>query len=59
MSGQRYRITVFGEPRSTWRCSAGEAIDDAARMALASYDEEAGENYLAVPVALEASAIGS
>lgn len=49
----QWRVTVFGDPRADWRDSVQHAMDDAIRLGLASYDEERGEHYLAVPVDLE------
>lgn len=46
----RYRIEVFGEARAPWRYSAAEAMADAIRLDLTSWDEERQEHYLAVPV---------
>lgn len=57
-----HRVTVFGEPRSPWRNTSGEAIADAIRLELASWDEERQEHYLAVPVgyeSVEADRVGS
>ena len=51
----RYRVVVFGEPRSQWRDTAAQAMRDAIWLNLASYDEERDEHYLAVPVDLERS----
>jgi hypothetical protein len=45
-----YRLHVFGEFRGPWRDSFAEAKWDAIGDGLASYDEERGEYYLAVPV---------
>lgn len=46
----RYRIEVFGRARAPWRNSAAEAMADAIRLDLASWDEERQEHFLAVPV---------
>ena len=48
----RYRIAVFGQPRSPWRSSIDEAIADAVELELASWDESKREWFLAVPVDL-------
>lgn len=48
----RYRIAVFGQPRSPWRSSIDEAIADAVRLELASWDASRREWYIAVPVEL-------
>lgn len=45
-----FRIHVFGDFRGPWRESFAEAKWDAIDAGLASYDEERGEYYLAVPV---------
>lgn len=44
---------VFGEPRSEWRRSRHEAMMDAIRLELASWDGERREHFLAVPVSME------
>lgn len=49
----RYRIAVFGRPRSPWRTSIDEAIADAIELELASWDASEGEWFLAVPVEME------
>ena len=46
-------MTVFGEPRGPWRDSFAEAKWDAIQQELASWDSEAREHFLAVPVAIE------
>ncbi len=48
----KYRIEVFGQPRAPWRTSPAEAMVDAVRLDLASWDEARQEYYLAVPVDL-------
>lgn len=48
----RYRIAVFGQPRSPWRPSIDEAMADAIELDLASWDESEREWFLAVPVDL-------
>lgn len=48
----RYRITVFGQPRSPWRPSIDEAFADAIDLGLASWDASKREWFLAVPVDL-------
>lgn len=48
----RYRIAVFGQPRSPWRSSIDEAMADAISLGLASYDHSEREWFLAVPVDL-------
>ncbi|KPH60219.1 hypothetical protein ADT71_20615 [Novosphingobium sp. ST904] len=48
----RYRIAVFGQPRSPWRPSIDEAMADAIKLKLASWDESRQEWFLAVPVDL-------
>ncbi|MFC0205807.1 hypothetical protein [Novosphingobium soli] len=48
----RYRIAVFGQPRSPWRSSIDEAMADAIDLKLASWDESEREWFLAVPVDL-------
>lgn len=48
--GCRYRIEVFGQPRAPWRASPAEAMADAVRLDLTSWDESRQEHYLAVPV---------
>ncbi|MYL98713.1 hypothetical protein GR702_13165 [Novosphingobium sp. FGD1] len=48
----RYRIAVFGQPRSPWRASIDEAMADAIELNLASWDESEREWFLAVPVDL-------
>lgn len=53
MSRRRYRIAVFGKPRGEWHDRVGAAMSDAIKLGLASYDEERGEHYLAVPVEIE------
>jgi len=50
---QEYRVTVFGEPRAEWRRSYDEAKRDAIILRLASWDDEAREWFLAVPVDVE------
>lgn len=47
-----YRIEVFGEPRAPWRGTVAEAMADAIRLELASWDDELQQHYLAVPVDL-------
>ena len=47
-----YRITTFGRPRSPWRESVQEAVDDAVELGLASWDASRREWFLAVPVDL-------
>jgi len=47
-----YRITTFGRPRSPWRESVQEAVDDAVKLGLASWDASRREWFLAVPVEL-------
>jgi len=49
----QHRVTVFGEPRGPWRDSFAEAKWDAIQQELASWDSEAREHFLAVPVAIE------
>ena len=49
----RFRITVFDEPRTPWRDTREEAIADAIREGLASWDDERREHFLAVPVSIE------
>ena len=53
MPSTRYRVTVFGEPRSEWRETFDEAKDDAIAAGLASYDRSRREYFIAVPVAIE------
>jgi hypothetical protein len=48
-----HRVTVFGEARGPWRDSFAEAKWDAIQQHLASWDGEAREHFLAVPVAIE------
>jgi hypothetical protein len=48
----RYRIAVFGQPRSPWRPTINEALADAVALELASWDESGREWLLAVPVDL-------
>jgi hypothetical protein len=50
---ERYRIAVFGRPRSPWRDSLDEAMADAVSLELASWDASRREWFLAVPVGLE------
>ena len=50
---RQHRVTVFGEPRGPWRDSFAEAKWDAIQQHLASWDSEAREHFLAVPVAIE------
>lgn len=45
-----YRIEVFGRPRSPWRQTPSDALVDAIRLSLASYDESERKHFLAVPV---------
>lgn len=47
---EEFCVAVFGEPKSPWRAKRSDAMIDAIRAALASWDESAGEHYLAVPV---------
>jgi len=49
----QHRVTVFGDPRGPWRDSFAEAKWDAIQQHLASWDSEAREHFLAVPVAIE------
>lgn len=49
----RYRIAVCGEPRAPWRDTPALALPDAIRLQLASYEEERGGHFLAVPVEVE------
>jgi hypothetical protein len=49
----QHRVTVFGEPRGPWRDSFAEAKWDAIQQELASWDSEAREHFLAVPVAIQ------
>ncbi len=51
--GKRFRIVVFGEPRTPWRESRQEAIDDAIAAKLATWDGSKREWFLAVPVAIQ------
>jgi hypothetical protein len=51
--GERYRIVVFGRPRTPWRDSREVALADAIREGLASWDAERREHFLAVPVDIE------
>ncbi|TZG28064.1 hypothetical protein [Sphingomonas montanisoli] len=48
-----YRIVTFRRPRTPWRPSRDEALEDAKRLGLASYDPSRREHYLAVPVAID------
>ena len=48
----RYRIAVFGQPRSPWRLTIDEALEDAIALELACWDEREREWFLAVPVDL-------
>ncbi|MBX9816061.1 MAG: hypothetical protein K2X76_15290 [Sphingomonas sp.] len=48
--GEEFRVMVFDEPRGPWRASRHEAMRDAIRAGLASWDQERREHYLAVPV---------
>lgn len=48
--GCRFRIEVFGRPRAPWRSTPEEAMQDAIRLDLASWDESRKEYFLAVPV---------
>jgi hypothetical protein len=50
---ERFRITVFGRPRSPWRDSDEEAMADAVALELASWDASRREWFLAVPVSLQ------
>jgi len=50
---ERFRISVFGRPRSPWRDSQAEAMADAIALELASWDESRREWFLAVPVRLD------
>jgi hypothetical protein len=50
---ERYRITVFDQPRAPWRQSVEEAMADAIALELASWDASRREWFLAVPVALQ------
>lgn len=50
---ERYRISVFGKPRSPWRASVEDAMRDAIALELASWDGERRCHYLAVPVDLD------
>lgn len=47
-----YCIAVFDEPRTPWRTQRKDAMRDAIREKLASWDNEAREHYLAVPVSM-------
>jgi hypothetical protein len=49
----RYRIATFRRPRAPWRASVEEAIADAVRLDLASWDASRREWFLAVPVELQ------
>lgn len=49
----RYRVTTFQRPRAPWRDTWTDAMQDARRMRLASYDHERNEYFLAVPVEIE------
>lgn len=46
----RYRVEVFGVARTPWRTSFTDAMADAIALDLATWDAEAGEHFLAVPV---------
>ncbi len=46
----RYRIATFGRPRSPWRDSIEEAMADAIKLDLASWDASRREWFIAVPV---------
>ena len=48
--GCLYRIEVFGEGRAPWRRSVADAMADAIRLELASWDASLRQHYLAVPV---------
>ncbi|EJU11741.1 hypothetical protein LH128_17377 [Sphingomonas sp. LH128] len=51
----RFRIAVFGQARGPWRPSIDDAMADAIKLELASWDESQREWYLAVPVELVVS----
>ena len=47
---EQFRLYCFGEPRGPVRDDHKEAMTDAIRAGLASWDAERREHYLAVPV---------
>ena len=49
----RCRVVTFGKPREEWRSTRAEAMHDAVRLGLASWDQSRREYYLAVPVSIE------
>jgi hypothetical protein len=49
----QFRCVVFGDPRGPWRESRAEAERDAIDQGIASWDDERGEWFLAVPVDVE------
>lgn len=51
--GDKYRISVFGRPRTGWRDTFDEALQDAVTSELASWDGERQEWFLAVPVTVD------
>lgn len=55
----RYRLTVFEQPRAPWRATRAEVMADAIELGLASWDDVAGEWFLAVPVGHESDKEGS
>lgn len=50
---KRYRITTFRQPRAPWRDTAEEAMSDAVKLELASWDASRREWFLAVPVEMQ------
>lgn len=55
---ERFRITVFDEPRAPWRETREEAMADAVALDLASWDDERREHFLAVPVDIQREVVG-
>ncbi len=51
---QQFQIAVLGRARGPWRNSSADAMADAVRLELASWDGEAREWFLAVPVEMRA-----
>lgn len=49
----RHRVTACGEPCGPWRDSFAKVKWDAIQQKQASWDSEAREHFLAVPVAIE------
>lgn len=52
----RYRVKLMGEPQSEWRDSEAEAVRDARRIGLASWDGDRREWFVAIPAEIERKA---